>query len=1089
MKFVTSVRAVPHLLGRRIDLAWQNPPASAFEAGTTLARIVILRGERTFPLLRETDGEVLYGRQIYGAPGDLIVSHFSDRGLEPLTTYYYTIYTVDNAPMPRYYTSDSSHATAFATNDYNLAERLYKLLPAVHQREDTLSAAELAQFSSEVISGLRSLPEGLRARGQLWRFFHAAAAPFNLMRSFAEGLRRLHDVDLAPPEFLPHLAQWIGWEPDRTLPVFAQRNEVKFAPHLYRSVGTGPNLRAIVNHYTGWYTQVAEFAQHIARSNLPPQLNIFAMVETAGGWRSTDDAAPIFGFGPGNNEATGSGSLPATLVSTLSEPFALRPAMELAVMADDRIPVAVRFQPGDFANIAAATAAEVARVLNCMLSEVTATARVDGRVVLTSHTVGSSSSLRVEQYAVSLVTLESAPRGRLSVCADNTPGAATRMRLFYETADPLTPATTHTALQALSGEPFPTGLLPGQPPSPLDGNFVSSPDAVQFPSITHVGAGADRYLPSQPQGLVRYKTFRQGSWGESFPLPGKLNVAQGDPAAIELSAGRVWVAWIDQPHTELSRLRFMVGTTRTPQPAQLTGQRSGPFQIIPGTHLFWHGNWPEAESFEFAPTDFANPQNVSAVEVATVLNARLTRLVAAAQPNQTILLRTLGVGGDEHLKFDLRYSDAAAALGFDHLNAEAFGDWGDEIDWSEPQEVASAVAGRHADLHAVVDGSGVVWLFWATHVGSHWRLVNSRWDGVNWSPPETVADGLGGNREPCAVLDATNRIWLFWSRRQETGTLEDIWTLRRRVFDPVTSSWNAEAALTPAPPPGARAADREPSAVRLASGDLRVFFRSDRAGGTDLWSVTVTPATNAVSAPALVVSAPSADYAPAPVLRPDGALWLLHRSDRSVPLSRIAIRALPAVQNRVIPSPLMVNDPTFDQRRSVRMVDHGTLRCFAGTTSVVLADAARMGRSRLWDDLMAYTPQRPLGDAPHDDEFYTRGTVGLYLSQLIPDIPLSQQLIERLRPALARFLPINTRAVVILAPRVNIEFVYGQGAEIGESYQDKFPFIEFVSGLEDSAAAALPNLIVLLSTTAGHVSANPADLTSLRRRTFFPPPQ
>jgi len=31
--------------------------------------------------------------------------------------------------------------------------------------------------------------------------------------------------------------------------------------------------------------------------------------------------------------------------------------------------------------------------------------------------------------------------------------------------------------------------------------------------------------------------------------------------------------------------------------------------------------------------------------------------------------------------------------------------------------------------------------------------------------------------------------------------------------------------------------------------------------------------------------------------------------------------------------------------------------------------------------------------------------------------------------------------------------------------------------------------VVLLSTTPGRVSANPANLQSLRNRTFFPPPQ
>ena len=52
--------------------------------------------------------------------------------------------------------------------------------------------------------------------------------------------------------------------------------------------------------------------------------------------------------------------------------------MELAITADRRLPMVMRFQPGDFADIASATAAEVASVLNRTLADVTATARADG---------------------------------------------------------------------------------------------------------------------------------------------------------------------------------------------------------------------------------------------------------------------------------------------------------------------------------------------------------------------------------------------------------------------------------------------------------------------------------------------------------------------------------------------------------------------------------------------------------------------------------------------------------------------------------------------------------------------------------------
>ncbi|HEY9597757.1 MAG TPA: phage tail protein, partial [Cyanophyceae cyanobacterium] len=95
---------------------------------------------------------------------------------------------------------------------------------------------------------------------------------------------QLHDLDRVRSDFLPFLAQWVGWDLDYSLPVFSQRNEVKAAPPFYRTVGSVPNLRSLVTRYTGWYTQVAEFAQRIVRSNAPAQFNLFAIQQSGTTW-------------------------------------------------------------------------------------------------------------------------------------------------------------------------------------------------------------------------------------------------------------------------------------------------------------------------------------------------------------------------------------------------------------------------------------------------------------------------------------------------------------------------------------------------------------------------------------------------------------------------------------------------------------------------------------------------------------------------------------------------------------------------------------------------------------------------------------
>ena len=241
--------------------------------------------------------------------------------------------------------------------------------------------------------------------------------------------------------------------------------------------------------------------------------------------------------------------------------------------------------------------------------------------------------------------------------------------------------------------------------------------------------------------------------------------AQSDPAAVELlplpdGSRPVWLAWVDNPHTNAARLRFALGTARTPQPARLRGQRSEPFRIVPGTHLFFRGNWPEAEGFAFTETDFPDPQHATAAQVEAVLNARLTHVIASAQPNGTLLLSTAGVGGDERLEIDLRHSSAASALGFNAGNAAAFGDWGDGIDWENPQDVTAAPAGHHADLHARSGGgrSRVALLGDACRIelAHRERTLGRRRPGRPWRP-SPMGWAATVNPGPC------------WTRRTASG--------------------------------------------------------------------------------------------------------------------------------------------------------------------------------------------------------------------------------------------------------------------------------------------------------------------------------
>ena len=673
MRIVTSVRAVPHLRGGRIDLTWSLPPTSDFAVGRRLGGVVVVRRERTFPR-DHTDGDVVYT----GPP----ISAISDGGLAPQRTYYYTVYAREEnetgPPEPIWLADQRSQASALATSDFGSTAKLYGLLPGVHQSRDIRpTKAELAQLAVDkpaLAATLAALPPDIHGTGQLRRFVRAAGAPLDLMRSTAEALPQLHDVDNASPEFLPLLARWLGWDVDTTLAVHEQRNEIKFAPRLYRKVGTIDSLRRLVARYTGWYTRAAEMDQALLRSNQPPQLHLYATAETGAEWLGTDDASVVLGFGPANRSATGADGSPgsaAELTGSVTGPFALRPGMELTVAVDGRLPTTIRFAPGDFADMAAATADEVAAALRRTFTQLRPppVPLPGGRLVLTSNLLGAASSLEVLAASASLVSLDGAPRGRIAAFGD----ASGRRRMFFAAADPLEPARTEAARATLRGEQPVVGPVPGESTAP-------DPRRGRPPVLAGQRATDRLYV----------KTWVDGQWQAARPVVELAPAPQSDPAAAALGAGIV-CAWVEEPATSASKLRFATGTPNVAQRATLSGRRSAPFVIEPGMRLVFGGRWRATEGIELARSELPlpfGPQRLTAAQVVNLLAPHLVHVTASVGPRNTIVFSTIAAGGDERLELDLATSTAAEALGFGPDNAAATGDWGDAIDWAPAADVA-----------------------------------------------------------------------------------------------------------------------------------------------------------------------------------------------------------------------------------------------------------------------------------------------------------------------------------------------------------------------------------------------------------------
>jgi phage tail-like protein len=293
------LRAATDPLGPAIDLSWDllDP------AGDSDAPLRIVRQERRFPgrsrrgvvpvvataedladgvvvydadtfrfdfaeTRQEQDGEQLIAttrQYVYqGNPPDRILirsirQEFPAAGGDPIRTtvrvidrqklspgiiYYYTAFVGPNGQFSRL-----TQASAIATGHYGHV--LFSSLPQVHQRLDTTPALPFS---------VARLDQG---KGQFQRFLEVFEAHANMFHGLIDGLRDLRNPRRIDSRFLPHLAQFIGWRLKDYLNEDEQRSEISFAPAVYQTVGTIPNIAAVINRLTGWDAQVREFVRNV----------------------------------------------------------------------------------------------------------------------------------------------------------------------------------------------------------------------------------------------------------------------------------------------------------------------------------------------------------------------------------------------------------------------------------------------------------------------------------------------------------------------------------------------------------------------------------------------------------------------------------------------------------------------------------------------------------------------------------------------------------------------------------------------------------------------------------------------------------
>jgi len=253
---LADLSAEPVSTGNAIRLRWRNPDPGAFPG------VRVVRRDSSHPVTPD-DGVVV--KEQVG------LMEVLDDGLSAEVVYYYTLYPFQASP--RAYSFDPhNRVAAMAAAPYDMAGLLYRLLPALYQRYDE------AQGIALVGSGSPDTPP----RGQLRRFLELIGPQLDQLYSFTRAQLGFCDVNRVEGSLLPLLAQWIGWNTDYRLELGAQRNELRFAPAIYQTVGMMPTVEATVKRLTRWESRTKEFVHNVARTNQPERLNLWSMLRASG---------------------------------------------------------------------------------------------------------------------------------------------------------------------------------------------------------------------------------------------------------------------------------------------------------------------------------------------------------------------------------------------------------------------------------------------------------------------------------------------------------------------------------------------------------------------------------------------------------------------------------------------------------------------------------------------------------------------------------------------------------------------------------------------------------------------------------------
>lgn len=320
-----NISAEPHPYGNRVDLKWENPEPDAYpqvrvvrrtgahplspEDGHPVTQISAFLFEYDLSITSDLDHRFIPGdlvqrfldngiilsknsiisietagskwviadgeqRYILRVVDDMIHAYrkgldtVADENLKSETIYYYTLFPFKNDP-PGFVFDRYNRTAAMASGPYNMAGQMYRLLPGIYHRYDTVLSEKVADQDRE--------------KGELRRFLDVPGSLLDQFHSFAKAILDVYNLDRVDGRLLPLLAQWIGWKTDFSQEIASQRNEIRNAPALYKKIGLIPTVEATVKRMSGWESSTKEFVHNVFLSNRPARLNLWAKARSSSG--------------------------------------------------------------------------------------------------------------------------------------------------------------------------------------------------------------------------------------------------------------------------------------------------------------------------------------------------------------------------------------------------------------------------------------------------------------------------------------------------------------------------------------------------------------------------------------------------------------------------------------------------------------------------------------------------------------------------------------------------------------------------------------------------------------------------------------